>query len=75
MHLTMSCPKLKCGGSRDVTYCLYVCKVGTKVKCPDYTRKYEVIKGIQLEEKYIVKYGEPDRPVPLVMRRRRRKKN
>ena len=73
MALAMFCPLLKCSGSRSIMYCIYVCKVGTKIKCNEYTRKFELLKAAVVEVKYITKYGIPEYPLPISMRKRRSK--
>jgi len=74
MKLEMFCPKRKCGGSIDVVVCLYTCPIGTRIKCNEYTRKWDKIKDIQMDQFYLDKYGEPKMLVPLTLRKRRKLK-
>ena len=70
----MYCPASKCNGTVDSLTCIYHCKVGTKTKCLEYSRNYLLIKEMDIDEKYIIKYGEIFLPVPLSMRKRRKKR-
>lgn len=68
------CPASKCHGSVDALVCIYRCRVGTKIKCAAYASNYEQIRDLEIEEKYLEKYGEAVRPLPLSMRKRRKKR-
>lgn len=72
--MQMKCPRLKCGGSKDATVCLYLCKVGTKSRCPEYAKKFLDLQKFQPGEKVLEKYGAPELVVPLAMRKRRKKR-
>lgn len=74
MCLAMRCPKLKCGGSKDVVVCLFICKIGTKAKCPEYARRYQEILKLDIEPKYRERYGEPVITLPLSLRKRRKRR-
>lgn len=70
----MRCPQLKCGGSKDATVCIYLCKVGTKSKCPEYGKHYDDLLKFQPGEKVVAKYGAPELVLPLSRRKKRRKR-
>lgn len=73
--MKMYCPHSRCHGTVDALTCIYQCKVGTKVKCVEFARNYLLIKEMEIDEKYILKYGEIFLPIPLSMRKRRKKRN
>jgi cytochrome oxidase Cu insertion factor (SCO1/SenC/PrrC family) len=73
MTVTMHCPKSKCSGAIDLVVCLYTCPKGTVAKCAEYNRKYDEILVTDIPEKYIEKYGEPTKLVPLARRKRRKR--
>lgn len=70
--VTIYCPLLKSSGCRSPLHCIYVCKTGTKIKCSEYTKKFELLCALLIEQNYLDKYGAPTYPKPLALRRRRR---
>ena len=72
--LLLYCPKLKGGGTRDVLACLYHCPKATRGKCKEYMNKWDAVQVYQVDQKYIDKYGEPKKIVPVALRRRRARK-
>jgi hypothetical protein len=71
--LILYCPNRKDRGQVVVEICLYNCKLGTKCKCSAYRDKWPLILAYVVPEFYLAKYGEPVKPVPLALRKRRRK--
>jgi len=72
--MQMRCPLLKCGGTKDATVCVYMCKTGTKSRCPEYSRKYQELLKFQPEEKITEKYGAPELVLPLSLRKKRKRR-
>lgn len=71
MAIVMYCPKKsRSGGSCDVIVCLFSCSHSTKIKCEEYAKRWPEIEKFPIATKYIDKYGEPDRAVPILHRRR-----
>lgn len=58
--MDLFCPHIKF--DRNVLVCIYKCK--TVCKCEVYERNYDKIKELEIEDKYIQKYGVPTIPVP-----------
>jgi hypothetical protein len=54
------CPNSFC--NRFKLYCIYGCP--DKVECGVYERNYESFKGMEIPESYILKYGNPEFPLP-----------
>lgn len=73
-HVTLYCPLLKGGGTRDLVSCLYRCKKNTIIKCPEYTRVFPELTNFEIDEKYLEKYGEITIPIPLAFRKRRKRR-
>lgn len=71
MTLQVFCPKLKCGGSKEVTCCLYLCERATVLKCPEYAKVYPQLLNFEVEQKYLDRYGAVTIPVPPKFLRRR----
>lgn len=72
--MDMYCPLSKCHGTVDPLICIYRCKVGRKIKCVEYTRQYPELSKLVIEIKYVEKYGEAEFPLPISMRKRRKRK-
>jgi len=68
------CPQLKCGGTVSILKCLYRCPKGRLLKCTAYTEIYPSLVNFEIEEKYTAKYGEIVIPIPLSLRRRRKRR-
>lgn len=72
LTISLWCPLIK-NGTRDIAFCLFRCKKATISKCAEYLRIYPQLLNFEIEEKYIEKYGEVTIPVPLSLRRRRKR--
>jgi hypothetical protein len=55
--------------------CVYTCKEKIKLACPTYAAKYEEIKTMLIENKYLTKYGIPSFPVPKSLQSKKERKN
>lgn len=53
-----------------IVVCLYRCP--DKINCPSYCKHYDEIVDYDVPEKYISKYGAPERPEPKILKRRRK---
>jgi len=73
-EINVYCPKLKCKGSVSVLTCLFRCPKATVIKCEAYTSIYPYLLTFEIDPKYITKYGEVTVPVPLVLRKRRKRR-
>lgn len=71
--INVYCPKLKCKGSVSVLKCLFRCPKATVIKCEAYTSIYPFLLSFEIDPKYIKKYGEVTVPIPLVLRKRRKR--
>lgn len=72
--IKLYCPLLKGGGTRDLISCLYRCKKNTIIKCPAYASIFPSLVNFEIDEKYLEKYGEISIPIPLVFRKRRKRR-
>jgi len=70
--ISLWCPLIK-NGTRDIAFCLFRCKKATIAKCSEYLRIYPQLLTFEVDPKYIEKYGEVTIPVPLSLRRRRKR--
>ena len=59
----------------DALVCLYRCPMRTKMKCAEYFKFYEKILEMNIEKKYLEKYGEPIIVLPNAMRKRRKRRS
>lgn len=75
MSLIVHCPKLKCGGTKDILACIYACAKATVIKCPVYAKAYPALLNIVIPQKYLDRYGEVTLLVPVSLRIRRRRTN
>lgn len=73
-HITLYCPLLKGGGTRDLISCLYRCKKNTIIKCPAYTSIFPELTNFEIPDLYLEKYGEITIPIPLAFRKRRKRR-
>lgn len=75
--ILLYCPKLKCGGTKEISVCVYLCPKATVLRCPEYCRVFPQLKEQEVDPKYIEKYGERKLPVPprYLKRKRRSPKN
>lgn len=57
-----------------ILVCLYRC--ADKANCASYAKKYDEILDMEIPEKYLLKYGTPERPVPnaLIKKQKREAK-
>ena len=72
--MNVYCPQLKCKGSVSILRCLFRCPKARVLKCPAYTDIYPFLVNFELDEKYILKYGEVTIPVPMKFRKRRKRR-
>lgn len=69
--MKLYCPKKGShGGTCDVLICLFSCPTEIKVKCEEYGRYWPEIQALEVPEKYIEKYGQPDKAEPICFRKR-----
>lgn len=71
--ITLFCPFLKGGGTLSVLSCLLKCPKARLLKCKIYEKAYPSLLNFQIEEKYIEKYGEIIIPIPVSLRKRRKR--
>lgn len=74
MTIILYCPKSKCNGTVPMEKCLFLCPIGRVAKCSAYAKCYLQIKEAEIDPKYIERYGEPHLPVPMSMRKRRKRR-
>lgn len=72
--LLMYCPESRSKGACDVTKCLYFCPKVKRCRCVEYTAKFSEIIKLQIDQKYIDKYGHPPLHVPIALRTREPRK-
>lgn len=58
----------------DALVCLYKCPMRTKIKCAEYLKYYEKILEMNIEKKYLEKYGDPIIVLPNALRKRRKRR-
>lgn len=69
--MIVNCPKKN--QQTDLLICLYRCPLRTKAMCLEYLKNYETILAMEIEEKYLEKYGVPVIVVPNSLRKRRKR--
>lgn len=58
----------------DLLVCVYRCPMRVKAKCQEYFKHYEDILSMEIEKKYLEKYGDPIIVLPNCMRKRRKRR-
>jgi hypothetical protein len=71
--ITLFCPLHKGGGTVSILTCLFKCPKARLAKCPAYLKAYPDLLNFEIAPKYIEKYGEVTIPIPLSLRRRRKR--
>ena len=72
--IDLYCPNLKCGGTVNILKCLYRCPKSRIIRCTAYTEVYPKLLTFDVDDKYVEKYGEVSIPVPLSLRKRRKRR-
>lgn len=70
--MILNCPKAVC--QKDALICIYRCPMRVKSKCTEYFKHYEKIIALDIEKKYLEKYGDPIIVLPNAMRKRRKRR-
>lgn len=71
--MELYCPRLKSKGTVDILVCLYKCPKSRIVICKEYLSAYPSLLNFEIEERYIEKYGTVIIPIPLALRKRRKR--
>lgn len=69
MSTPIYCPKRRLG-TVDLLVCIYTCPRADKIRCVEYTKRWPEVLAYVPDEKYVEKYGEPVREVPVSLRTR-----
>lgn len=72
--IKLFCPFLKGGGTLSILSCLLKCPKARLLKCKMYEKVYPELLTFVIPEKYVEKYGEITKPVPMGMRKRRKRR-